>query len=314
MKKPKHELQDYGAADILSMDIQQPKWAVPEILPEGLNILAGKPKRGKSIMALNMAISISCGVPVLGKFNSVKGPVIYLALEDTLRRLQTRLKTMLAAGGKASNDLRCYTDFPRMHEGGTEYLEERIKFNSGVRLIIIDTLPKFRPPKDRNISEYEFDYQNGVALKDLADRCNVSILVIHHMRKTKAEDRFDEVIGSFGVTGSADGIMLLIRPSGQANAELHITGRDVEETEFSMELDYDFLCWNIIGDTKVTSKSNKQQIIMSCLKNSLFSMSPKEVSEATELDHAYVKTNLIRLWNQGFIQKTEFGKYENIDI
>ena len=41
----------YNAFDLMNMNFPEPKWAVPGLLTEGLNILAGKPKHGKSILA-----------------------------------------------------------------------------------------------------------------------------------------------------------------------------------------------------------------------------------------------------------------------
>ena len=93
-QKDKPVLHDFNAAELMKMEIPEPKWAVNEIIPEGLSLLAGKPKRGKSMMALNLGISITNGGLALGRYEAVRGPVIYLALEDTKRRLQTRLKQM----------------------------------------------------------------------------------------------------------------------------------------------------------------------------------------------------------------------------
>jgi RecA-family ATPase len=311
MKKQQAQTpQDFNAAELLQMEIPEPKWAVSEILPEGLSLLAGKPKRGKSMMALNLAISITNGGLALGGFEAVKGPVICLALEDTKRRLQKRLSQMLSYGGEASEKLIFYNEFPRMHQDGIEHLEKVIKYNPGTRLVIIDTLGKFRPPKPKDIDQYSYDYEVGTALKALADRCKVSILAVHHMRKTQSEDKFDDVIGSFGVTGSADGIMLLIRKTGQADAELHITGRDVEEIELSMVFDPKCLSWNVIGKTGQTANTEKQQKVLAVILESQWAMSPKEVADVTGLDVEYVRVALNRLLKQGLIAKAEYGLYE----
>jgi RecA-family ATPase len=311
MKKPEVQTpQDFNAAELINMDIPEPKWAVSGILPEGLTLLAGKPKRGKSMMALNLAIAITNGGLALGTYEAVKGPVIYLALEDTKRRLQKRLKKMLSYGGEASNNLIFYNEFPRMAQGGIEHLEKVIQYNPGIRLVIIDTLGKFRPPKVRDIDQYSYDYEVGSALKAIADKHEVSILAVHHMRKMQSEDKFDDVIGSFGVTGSADGVMLLIRKTGQADAELHITGRDVEEAEFAMTFETAYLSWNVIGSSNQIAKTVKQQQVLSVILSSDYPMKPKEVAEVIGLDTQYVRVTLNRLVKQGLISKAEYGCYE----
>ena len=57
--------------------------------------------------------------------------------------------------------------------------------------------------------------------------------------ETESEDKFDDVIGSFGVTGSTDGIILLIRKTGQADAELHIT-----KLVIPPQKEIKIFCWN----------------------------------------------------------------------
>ncbi len=127
------------AADLMETEFPEPRWAVPGIIPEGLTLLAGKPKRGKSILATNLAITISGGGKALGWSQVEPGGVLYLALEDNPRWL--------------------YTQWPRMNEGGLELLSRDVDSHENLRLIIIDTLPKFRPPKPKNADPYQFDYE-----------------------------------------------------------------------------------------------------------------------------------------------------------
>jgi hypothetical protein len=46
-----------------------------------------------------------------------------------------------------------------MNEGGLELLSRDVDSHENLRLIIIDTLPKFRPPKPKNADPYQFDYE-----------------------------------------------------------------------------------------------------------------------------------------------------------
>lgn len=60
---------------------------VDGIIPQGICILAGPQKVGKSFLALDISISVASGQPVLGR-ETAQGECLYLALEDTYRRLQ----------------------------------------------------------------------------------------------------------------------------------------------------------------------------------------------------------------------------------
>jgi RecA-family ATPase len=306
-------IETMSAAELLEHEFEEPKWAVPKILPQGLNILAGKPKHGKSIMASNIGIAVSNGKLALGAIEVENGPVLYLALEDTARRIHTRLKQMLAYEGSASNQFLYAFDAPRMNEKGLEALEEKINEIPDIRLVIIDTLAKFTPSAKASQDRYRFDYDTVSALKDLADRCNVSFLVIHHLRKTVSEDRFDDISGTFGVTGAADGILLLIRKTGQADAELHVTGRDVESAEYALKFDNATLSWNILGEADQVKSTEKKQAIFDTIKTYGHPISPKEIAEYSGLNINYVKKTLPVLLKEGHIQKAGHGNYIFID-
>lgn len=149
------------ASELMRKDFPEPRWAIQGILPEGLTILAGKPKKGKSIFALNISLSITRGGLALGKIPVERGAVIYLALEDTERRLQGRIKQM-SFGEQAPDNLHLFTKWPRMDASGLEFLETKIAEIPNVRLVIIDTLQRFRPPISGNQNLYAIDYETVI--------------------------------------------------------------------------------------------------------------------------------------------------------
>jgi hypothetical protein len=155
------------AAELMQKIFPEPRWAIPGILPEGLNLLAGKPKKGKSIFALNIGLSIALGGLTLGKIPVEQGAVMYLALEDTERRLQGRLRQMMSYSDQAPATLHLFTKWPRMGAGGLELLEAKISEIPNIRLIIIDTLQKFRNPTKGNANIYVEDYETVTKIKML---------------------------------------------------------------------------------------------------------------------------------------------------
>ena len=64
---------------------------VEEILVEGLTLLAGKPKKGKSYLALDMSLSIAVGRQAFLKFPTTRSQVLYVSLEDGERRIETAI-------------------------------------------------------------------------------------------------------------------------------------------------------------------------------------------------------------------------------
>ena len=213
----------------MAVEFPPPKWAVPGVIAEGVTLLAGPPKVGKSWLALNLGVSIAEGSPALGSVPIEPGPVLYLALEDTPRRLQSRMRTVLA-GRHASPELTLDTYCPPLPDGGDTYIAGWLEENHGARLIIIDVFTKIRgrPPVGTN-SAYEADYAAIGTIKRLADAYRVAVLLVHHVRKATSDDFLATVSGTNGLAGAADAVLVLERPRAQADGVLHVTGRDVEE-------------------------------------------------------------------------------------
>jgi len=311
--KSKEAPRGFTAKDLMLMDFPEPKWAIPMILPEGLNLLGGKPKQGKSIFALNVCIEVAFGGKALREIDVEKGSALYLALEDTPRRLQDRMINMLGVR-RAPDNLHLYTECPRMDEGGLDFLEQKIKEIPDLRLVVIDTLAKFRPANSGKNSSYDVDYQHVAAIKALADKHSVSILLIHHLRKMQAEDVMDTFSGTLGLTGAADGLLALIRRTGQADAELYVNGRDIEAATYALRFDPGPMTWELLGDARNVQSTKQKQQIFDALKESVVPLSPKEIAEITGLKAIYIKKNLPQLCKDSNIKKVGHGKYIFIDI
>jgi integrase len=90
---------------------------VPGLIAEGVNLLAGPSKVGKSWLSLGLALSVSAGNDALGSIPVQAGAVLYLALEDTPRRLQSRMGKLLD-GQAGPRGLTLATTCPPLPEGG----------------------------------------------------------------------------------------------------------------------------------------------------------------------------------------------------
>ena len=70
---------------------------------------------------------------------------------------------------------------------------------------------------------------------------------MHHSRKADADDPLDTISGSTGLTGGADGAMVLKCERGWAYSFLHVVGRDIEEdVELALNWDPDTVGWRIV--------------------------------------------------------------------
>lgn len=309
-KKPRCEASLIESVDLIKMDFPEPRWAVPGILSEGLNLLAGKPKKGKSIMALNIAIAIAQGGLALEKIPVQKGGVIYLALEDTNRRLRDRLALMVS-DGNIPGGIFFATQWPKMGDGGLEALGEKAQETKDLRLVIIDTLQKFRPPLKSSSNAYGTDYDAVAEIKSLADRLSVACLVIHHQRKSASDDIFDTISGTLGLGGAADTLLVLEQGVSKA-LSLCMTGRDIEDRQLAVKMHKDRLSWELLGDRANVMNTDAQQRVFDAVKRAGKGESPAQIAKAIGANAGYVRKTLKRLEERGLLEASG-GLYECVE-
>jgi AAA domain/3'-5' exonuclease/Domain of unknown function (DUF3854) len=296
------------AEELMAKVFPEPRWVVPGILPEGVTILAGNPKTGKSWMVLGIGVAVASGGTALGGTPLERGSVLYLALEDNMRRLQRRLRKVLA-DKQAPGALVFQDRWPRLGEGGLEAIELWLDSHPDARLVIIDTLQKIRPKGTSRGNMYELDYEAVEPLLPLAARHNVAVVVVHHLRKSSADDPLDEVSGSHGLTGGVDGVLVLKRERGRADAFLYVTGRDIEqEREFALSWDAASAAWSIAGDAEEYRGSKERAEILECLRSAKGPMGIKEVSDALGKPYNNVKQLMWKMSNEGDLRNVG-GKY-----
>lgn len=302
-----------SARDLMAKVFQPIKWVIPDILPEGVTIFAGKPKMGKSWLALNLAIATATGGRALGRIQVEPGSVLYLALEDNERRLQTRMSKLLQ-GGITPERLDLAIEWQRMGEDtlGLAWLTGWIEAHPDARLIVIDTLAKVRPPMGKSSNIYEHDYNTVQGLKAISDQHNVAILIIHHVRKGTADDPLELISGSFGLSGGVDGAIVLNRDRGAMDAVLHITGRDVDEKELAMVWSAELALWTIAGDADEYRMSKERRQILDLLSGVRDGLSPKEIADALQRNAGSIKKMLREMLDDGQLKQTGYGRYISI--
>ena len=298
----------FTAVDLMNHTFPEPRWVVPGFLPEGLTLFAGPPKIGKSWLALSLCVGTASGGHALGKIPVERGEALYLALEDTPRRLQSRLGMMLN-GEPAPEGLHLATQWQRLDNGGLEQLENWLLGSPKCRLIIIDTLQRLRPPQQTGRSLYAEDYESLVYLKSLADQCRIAMLVVHHLRKGSSDDPLEEVSGTTGLTGAADTVWTLRRDRGCMDATLFSTGRDIDESETALRFDKSLGLWTLLGNAEEYRMTHERHQVIEVLRQVGEPMRPKEIAEALGKTPGSVRILLTRLIDEGSIKKTGYGRY-----
>jgi hypothetical protein len=284
-------------------------WLVQEILHPGVTILAGPPKSGKTRLMTHVAAAVVTGKKVLGKIDTQRAGVLFLYLEDGWRRVQTRLLEFLLDGWPSN--LRLEIDWPRMGNGGLRRLDEFLTQQPEVRMVIIDVLERFRPPTPRGVSIYQYDYRTIASIREVAEKHDVAILLIHHTNKLQdAPDVFNRISGTLGLTGAVDTMMLLEREDRmQPEATLSIDGREVEAQELTLQYDPDTGEWELLGDANLYSTSDERRQIISHLENQPEPKSPKEVAMALGKNESTTRNLMLKMMRDRQLVRVARGKY-----
>lgn len=299
-----------NAAELMLMTFAPIKFVVPGIIVEGLTLLAGKPKLGKSWLLLHAAIAVARGGFTLGDTKCAEGDVLYLALEDNLRRLKSRL-TKLLGGQPAPERLHFRCEMSRLTEGGLDTIKDWISKVSHPRLIIIDTLAMVRAPaKNKDQTQYDADYNAALELRTLAATHNLAVVVVHHLRKAEAEDPFDAISGTLGLSGAPDSVLVLKYDSGGSGAiVLHGRGRDLPEIEKALTFNRDNCTWMIAGELPDIRTSRGRKAVIDAMQEINAPATAKEIASYTRLKIVNVRKLLQRMIGEGEALKSERGKY-----
>jgi hypothetical protein len=302
------ELPVRKAADLMEREFKEPKWGVPNVIPEGCSILAGRPKSGKSWLALGIAVSVASGGPAMGNIECDQGDVLAILLEDTDRRLQGRLRAVLQ-GASCPKRLDYATEWKRADAGGLEDIRAWLSARPEARLVVVDTLEKIRGKRSSDQGVYADDYAAVAALKAIADQFGVAILLIHHQRKEGGDDPINTVSGTAGITGAADTILVLKRELGDPNAFLYVRGRDVHEQELALEFDTATGRWTHISSGHEFKMSQERKAILSLLREAGEQMNPKRIASELGKSRAAVRMLLKKMASAGEILRNAKGEY-----
>ena len=230
------------AETLLSTPLPPVRWLIPGLLPAGLSLLAGASKAGKSWLCLWLCLQLARGGEIWGRTTQPQ-TILYLCLEDTYARIQGRLFRLTE--DSVPSRLYFQTGSCAIGDGLELQIEKFLSQHPETGLVVIDTLQKVRTG-DANGNVYACDYRDMSTLKSLADRHNIGILLVHHQRKDRTDDPFDDISGSVALMGGADTSWVLRRRRMSLNAQLHVTGRDMDSR--TLHLQSEGCIWGLIEE------------------------------------------------------------------
>ena len=254
--KKENRLLTIDGETLMSQPLTPLNFVVDTLLSQGLHILAGSPKVGKSWLALWLAVTVAKGESVWG-MGVKQGTTLYLCLEDSTLRIQNRLFEITE---DAPASVHFTTNSDTLGKGLEEQLCAFLVEHPDTVLVIIDTLQMIRGTGYDNT--YANDYRDLSVLKHIADTHGIAILLIHHLRKELADDVFSRISGTTAISGATDSNFVLRKSKRRENtATLYCTGRDIPYRELALEFDGEDHGWKLLSDDCEQTEQPSERIL-----------------------------------------------------
>lgn len=301
-----------SAAELRRKAFPNMVWTVDGLIPEGACVLAGKPKSKKSWLALGIAVGVASNGRAFSYYDVTGGRALYLDLESNQRRMQSRLRSILDDRGTWPDTLDIVTEWKRGDEG-IALLSGYCDAHPDTRLIVIDIWARFRARIDPKLNPYDQDYEALQSLNAWAESRNVTVIVIHHTRKAKSEDVFEEISGTNGIMGAVATAMHLARSTEKQDEYiLNMTGRDVMADE-PIALRWDnYSCQHIYVATgaEVSSSAERRKILDLMEPHKKYQL--RQLATRLGKSTTNLSNQIRRLLDDNLISRTGRGCYSRV--
>ena len=253
--------------------------AVSPILPEGFVGVAGRPKAMKSFTLLLLAYCVQNGFKFMGH-ETLKGDVLYLALEDSKRRIKDR-ERKLGVEKWDPPQILLAKDVPYLGFGFEECIENWIESKENPRLIVIDTLARIKPRQKKSAgTAYDMDNELLSKIQTIAVEKRITIVFITHLSKATQDYSWDRIQGSVGIQGMTDAMWLIDRGDNSNHASIVGRGRDMNDFEYAVKWNEDKWRYDFEGNLHVVNMTENRKEVMDAmivLSKEKTEIAPREV-------------------------------------
>lgn len=276
-------------------------WIIKDLLPDGLILLAGKQKTGKSWFVLQMLLAISQGKPFLGH-NTQQTKCLYLGLEDGPERLQERVNKLGSYYSGNDNLLIKFTWPNFATENGLNALEQAI-IDLKLGVIVTDTFTRACLGAD----QLKLDTIAPILAKtqDMAMDHRISMILTDHLKKPNGvQDTLYDVYGSIAKTMLADVIWNLSRDKDDMG-KFAVEGRDIpQEFDFAVKFDRPNVTWQMLGDYDKIVLSEPEKKVLQALIDFGGKSHAQEIADYLGVpSRGYVSNALSKLLQKGKVRQ-----------
>lgn len=291
----------YTAAQLQTQEIPPLVYTVDEVLPEGLTMIHGHSKLGKSFLGMDIAAGIALGGRVFGRFQAQRGRVLYLAMEDGPRRLKTRFQALFTDLGVWPDTLHLVHDWKTMDARGFLLLKGWLATHPDTKAIILDPWTALRPTHSRGGDIVIEDRKPLERLDRLGHKHHLSFLVLHHSAQHNKGDSLNNASGSSGVVQPATSVLEFSRKRGEHEAVLKGSPKDGPEIDWTLKRDERTGFWTAVGDTEEFQTSAARAEILALLTSD-GPMAPRVIAAALERNEGTIGKLCRRMRDDGLLR------------
>lgn len=251
---PNTELSLFTGEELKNKPYNQNNYIIENLVKGNkVNILTGGSKTGKSTLALQMAYSVSKGVPFLN-MNSKQYDVLYICLDNDEDLIVERLNLMNL---KMDNHIMfCFNKAITLQsESSTderitllEIINETYQSLPNLGFVIIDLFDNIRNLSIYTESNNIKDAQDMEFVKGIADTMSVHILLLNHDTKNGIQNGYCSSKGGVKLVGTCNGSYLHLIRNGikETNATLEVGGRNIREDKIRLSLNTTNLIYTLL--------------------------------------------------------------------
>jgi len=289
------------ALELMERDMPPIAYLREPWIAEGLNILAGRPKLGKTTLLRQKLAAVAGGAA----FFNAHGPqaaALFLCLEEGDRLARKKFELAGFADAALASIL-VYFKWRRGKDGVLDLLRILDEYPY-IRFVGIDSLTRFRDVPDARMPAFTCDYEAVSSLHAVAKaRPGLAIDVTHHTRKAKSDDPLDDISGTYGLSAACDSYWVM--RYHEDGAVLHVGGRlwELDATQFQLRRGRQV--WELAGE--YTGASTTQIETLDALRASK-GMTPSEAATRFNIKTPSAFDRLSRLVSLGLAYSKD-GRY-----
>jgi hypothetical protein len=303
-----------SVADILNLDIQEAKMLIESIVPAaGASLIVGAAKSGKTLAAVQMAISVASGVALYGYYRVLApGPVLVVEQDDPGGA--GSIKTILQRSSIPVVGIPFHLVPGVPYQFGSEFLNwlDGQILGLGIRLTVLDSYTALRGPRPKGVDIVKAEQRDLNQLDALAKRTNSAMQIITHSSKGSAAlDWSEKAAGTFAMSAATESQTFISRfpeLDGAAPERLvRIRGRHSEDIEMVLRFRKETLDYEHVLEGGAATLYPLLLQLRTAFGAQVFS--PKDVTHQIGSSIATAHRQLSRLLRADAIQKRGYGEY-----